>query len=81
MSVPIPTLDEILAYSKQNKITWTRLKNEDFWWSSNTRYWAFTLDINVMTYFRITSDREHYIVERKLNTLTEAKGLYDYLMN
>lgn len=81
MKVLVPTPDEILTYTKQRKIAWSKLQNEDFWWSSNTRFWAFTLDINVMTYFRITSDRGHFIVERKLNTLTEAKQLCDYLSN
>jgi len=80
LSVPIPTPDEILSYTKQSKITWTKLQNEDFWWSSNTRYWAFTLDINVLTFFRVSTDREHYFVEKKMNTLIEAKGLFDYLM-
>ena len=80
MSVPVPTPDEILTYTKQGKITWSKLQNEEYWWSSNTRFWAFTLDINIMTYFRISTDRKQYYVEKKLNTMAEAKGLYEYLM-
>lgn len=81
MKVLVPTPGEILTYSKQHKITWSKLQNEEYWWSSNTRFWAFTLDINIMTYFRISTDRKQYYVEKKLNTMVEAKGLYDYLNN
>lgn len=81
MKVLVPTPDEILTYTKQRKITWSKLQNEEYWWSSNTRFWAFTLDINIMTYFRISTDRKQYYVEKKLNTMVEAKGLYDYLNN
>lgn len=79
MKVLVPTPDEILTYTKQRKITWSKLQNEEYWWSSNTRFWAFTLDINNLTYFRLSINRDKYFVERKIKTENDVKSLFEYL--
>lgn len=79
MKVLVPTPDEILTYTKQRKITWSKLQNEEYWWSSNTRFWAFTLDINNLSYFRLSINRDKYFVERKIKTENDVKSLFEYL--
>lgn len=81
MIVKEPSPEEILKYTEQKKIRWFQLNNENFWWSSNTKYWAFTLDTKELTYFRLSTEREKYTVKKKLDTMKDAKYLYLFLKN